>query len=47
MYKEYDNQLCLYNGETITLAALSMRFKRQGLSNPVIEAKKYFIGGKK
>ena len=40
---KYDNQLCFYNGETLTLAALSMRFKRQGLSNPTAEAKKYLI----
>ena len=29
---KYYNQLCLYNGETITLHALRMRFKRKGLS---------------
>ena len=40
---KYYNQLCLYNGETLTLNALSKRFRRQGLSNPVIEAKKYLI----
>lgn len=43
--KEYYNQLCSFNGETITLNALSKRFKRKGISNPVIEAKKYIIGG--
>ena len=41
--KKYYNQLCNYNGETLTLNALSTRFQRQGLSNPVIEAKKYLI----
>ena len=40
---KYDNQLCCYNGETITLNALSKRFKRKGLSNPTQEAKKYLI----
>ena len=41
--KEYNNQLCFYNDETLTLTALSTRFRRQGLSNPVLEAKKYLI----
>ena len=41
--KEHDNQLCSYNGETLTLRALYMRFWRQGLSNPTIEAKKYLL----
>ena len=41
--KEYNNQLCFYNGETLTLNALSMRFRRQGLSNPTLEAKKYLL----
>ena len=41
--KKYHNQLCLYNGETLTLNALSIRFRRQGIDHPVIEAKKYFI----
>lgn len=40
---KYNNQLCLYNGETLTLNALSMRFMRQGIDHPVIEAKKYLI----
>ena len=40
---KYYNQLCCYNGETITLNTLSMRFWRKGLSNPVVEAKKYLI----
>ena len=38
---KYDNQLCCYNGETLTLSALSMRFKKQGIDHPTIEAKKY------
>ena len=43
--KKYYNQLCCYNGQTLTLAALQMRFKSQGIDHPVIEAKKYLIGG--
>ena len=43
--KKYDNQLCCYNGKTITLCALQKRFRKQGISNPVKEAKKYLIGG--
>ena len=41
--KEYNNQLCFYNGETITLCALRMRFRRQGIEHPQIEAKKYLL----
>ena len=41
--KEYRNQLCFYNNETITLAALSMRLMRQGIDHPVLEAKKYLL----
>ena len=41
--KEYRNQLCCYNGKTLTLNALSKRFRRKGLSNPTQEAKKYLI----
>ena len=40
---KYNNQLCLYNGEYITLAALSMRFRSAGIPHPTIEAKKYLI----
>ena len=40
---KYHNQLCSYNGETITLHALRERFKRQGIINPTAEAKKYLI----
>lgn len=40
---KYDNQLCYYNGETLTLNALSARFKRQGIPHPTLEAKKYLI----
>ena len=41
--KEYNNQLCCYDDQTLTLCALSMRFKRRGISNPTAEAKKYLI----
>ena len=41
--KEYHNQLCFYNGETLTLNALYKRFKRRGISNPIQEAKKYLL----
>ena len=41
--KQYYNQLCCYNGETITLNALSMRFRRKGIPHPTQEAKKYLI----
>ena len=40
---KYDNQLCSYNGETLTLCALSTRFRKQGIPHPTIEAKKYLL----
>ena len=40
---KYDNQLCNYNGETLTLCALSSRFRRAGIEHPTLEAKKYLI----
>ena len=40
---KYQNQLCFYNGKTLTLNALNLRFMRQGISNPTQEAKKYLI----
>ena len=43
--KQYNNQLCLYNGETLTLCALRQRLKRRGFDNPTAEAKKYLIKG--
>ena len=42
---EYNSQLCLYNGQTLTLKALYQRFWRRGIPHPVKEAKKYLIGG--
>ena len=41
--KQYYNQLCFYNGETLTLKALSMRFRRMGIEHPTQEAKKYLL----
>ena len=41
--KEYQNQLCSYNGEVLTLNALSTRFWSQGISHPTQEAKKYLL----
>ena len=40
---KYQNQLCFYNGQTLTLGALKMRFRRAGISNPTVEAKKYLL----
>lgn len=39
----YNNQLCLYNGEELTLNALRIRFRRAGVEHPNVEAKKYLI----
>ena len=41
--KEYRNQLCSYNGQTLTLNALYQRFWRQGITHPTAEAKKYLL----
>ena len=41
--KEYNSQLCCYNGEKLTLCALSTRFQRAGIPHPTQEAKKYII----
>ena len=41
--KQYNNQLCFFNGETLTLCALSTRFRRRGIPHPTLEAKKYLI----
>ena len=41
--KEYHNQLCCYNGEVLTLNALSKRFQRAGIPHPTLEAKKYLL----
>lgn len=41
--KERNNRLCLYAGETLTLAALSKRFSHQGIAYPYKKAKEYLI----
>ena len=41
--KKYYNQLCCYNGQTLTLNALRGRFKKLGIPHPTAEAKKYII----
>lgn len=40
---KYQSQLCCYNGEILTLGALSKRFSRAGVEHPNIEAKKYLL----
>ena len=42
-HKKYDNQLCCYNGEELTLHALAQRFRIAGIPHPTIEAKKYLL----
>ena len=40
---KYKNQLCCYNGETLTLNALYQRFQKSGVEHSAIEAKKYLV----
>ena len=40
---KYNNQLCYYNGETLTLNALAKRFYRAGIEHSAKEAKKYLL----
>ena len=40
---KYNSQLCSYNGETLTLNALSKRFSKAGIPHPQLEAKKYLV----
>ena len=40
---KYYNKLCFYNGETLTLGALKMRFQKAGIPHSTIEAKKYLV----
>ena len=40
---KYNNQLCSYNGETLTLNTLAARFRRAGVEHCVLEAKKYLL----
>ncbi len=44
-YRKYRHQLCLYNGETLTLDTLQGRFSRAGIEHPFVEARKYLIKG--
>lgn len=39
--KKYRSQRCYYKGETLTLDALSKRFKKAGIEHPTVEARKY------
>ena len=41
--KDYFSRLCFYEGETLTLRALSSRFCRQGISHPTLNAKEYLL----
>ena len=41
--KAYCNKLCLYEGEILTLNALSARFYRQGIAHAMLEAKNYLL----
>ena len=41
--KKYYSQLCSYNGKILTLKALVLRFSRDGIEHPTIEAKKYLF----
>lgn len=41
--KKYRSQLCVYNGEKLTLDALRHRFRRAGIEHSDIEAKKYLL----
>ncbi len=39
--RKYYKRICSYNGETLTVDTLRMRFQRAGIPHPTIEAKKY------
>ena len=41
--KAYYSRLCFYEGETLTLRALNIRFFKQGIPHPTLEAKKYLL----
>lgn len=41
--KNYQRQLCNYNGEILTLGALCARFKRRKIEHPMHEARKFLI----
>ena len=44
---KYDNQLCSYNGELLTLNTLATRFRKAGIPHSTIEAKKYLLNKSK
>lgn len=41
--KTYYSRLCFYEGEILTLRALSIRFGRQGIAHPTQKAKEYLL----
>ena len=41
--KDYFSRLCFYDGEALTLRALSSRFYRQGILHPILNAKEYLL----
>ena len=41
--KAYNNRVCLYAGKTLTLNALALRFRQQGIAHPYKEAKNYLL----
>lgn len=41
--KAYYSKVCLYEGETLTLGALSSRFRQKGIPHPTLTAKSYLI----
>ena len=41
--REYNNQLCSYNGEILTLHALFQRLHEARIKHPVLEAKKFLL----
>lgn len=41
--RKYKNKLCLYDNETISLQALTKRFRKQGILHSAREASKYLI----
>lgn len=40
-HKNYDNQLCSYSGETLTLVTLAARFRKAGFEHSITKAKQY------
>ena len=41
--KDYNNRLCFYENETLTLGALSRRFFKQGIPHSTLKAKEYLL----